>query len=387
MPSLSPRVRLETALNHQEPDRVPIDMGSIVTGITTGANDALKQHLGIVSNDPVVDRIQQLALPCPQLLDRLHVDTRYIYLSASRDWHDIELPDNSYQDEFGVRRTAAFHPETGRLLYYDFAREDAHPLAKAETVAEIAAFKWPDPHDPARYAGLEEKARRLYETTGYAIIVNAIGSIFEFSWYLRGYMQFFEDILLRPEIVEALLDAMLEFQSALFDEILSRVGQYISVMMTGSDLGTQTGPAISERIYRELVWPRYVKFWQRIRNKTNAKIFYHSCGGIEPMIKHLIEGGVDILHPVQPLARGMGDRKKLKREYGRHITFWGGFDQQRVLPFGTPEQVREEAKRLLDDFMPDGGFVFCAGHNIQTGVPPENVLALFDTVYEYGRYH
>ncbi|MGC8879179.1 MAG: uroporphyrinogen decarboxylase family protein [Anaerolineae bacterium] len=387
MPSLSPRTRLEITLNHQEPDHVPIDLGSIVTGITTGANDALKQHLGIISDDPVVDRIQQLALPCPQLLERLHVDTRYIYLSASRDWHDIELPGNSYQDEFGVRRTAAFHPETGRLLYYDFAREDAHPLARAETVADIAAFKWPDPHDPARYAGLEEKARQLYETTDYAIIVNAIGSIFEFSWYLRGYMQFFEDLLLRPEMVEALLDAMLEFQSALFDEILSRVGAYVSVVMTGSDLGTQAGPAISERVYRELVWPRYVKFWQRIRGKTNAKIFYHSCGGIEPMIKYLIEGGVDILHPVQPLACGMGDRKQLKREYGRHITFWGGFDQQRILPFGTPEQVREEAKRLLEDFMPGGGFVFCAGHNIQTGVPPENVLALFDTVYEYGRYH
>lgn len=380
------RTRLETTLNHHEPDRVPIDLGSIVTGITTGANDALKGYLGIVSDDPMVDRIQQLALPCPQLLERLHVDTRYIYLSASRDWHDIELPHNSYQDEFGVRRTAAFHPETGRLLYYDFAREDAHPLAKAETVADIAAFKWPDPHDPARYAGLEEKARQLHETTDYAIIVNAIGSIFEFSWYLRGYMQFFEDLLLHPEMVEALLDAMLEFQSALFDEILSRVGAYVSVVMTGSDLGTQTGPAISETVYRELVWPRYVKFWQRIKGKTNAKIFYHSCGGIEPMIKYLIEGGVDILHPVQPLARGMGDRKKLKREYGQRITFWGGFDQQRILPFGTPEQVREEAKHLLDDFMPGGGFVFCSGHNIQTGVPPENVVALFDTVYEYGRY-
>lgn len=383
---MDPRTRLETALSHQEPDRVPIDLGSIVTSITTGANDALKQHLGIVSDDPVVDRIQQLALPGPQLLERLHVDTRYIYLSASRDWRDIELPGNSYQDEFGVRRTAAFHAGTGRLLYYDFAREKAHPLAKAETVADIAAFKWPDPHDPARYAGLEEKARRLYETTDYAIIANAIGSIFEFSWYLRGYMRFFEDLLLNPQLIEALLDAMLEFQSAMFGEILARIGPYVSVVMTGSDLGTQAAPAMSERVYRQIVWPRYAKFWQSIRAKTNAKIFYHSCGSVEPMIKHLIEGGVDILHPVQPMARGMGDRKRLKQAYGDRITFWGGFDQQHVLPFGTPEQVREEAKRLLDEFMPGGGYVFCSGHNIQTGVPPENIVALFDTVYEHGRY-
>jgi uroporphyrinogen decarboxylase len=383
---MDPRQRLETTLNHKEPDRVPIDLGSIVTGITTGANDALKQYLGIVSDDPVVDRIQQLALPSPALLQRLHVDTRYIYLSASRDWQDIELPGNSYQDEFGVRRTAAFHPETGRLLYYDFAREDAHPLANAETVADIARFKWPDPHDPARYAGLEEKARQLYETTDYAVIANAIGSIFEFSWYLRGYMRFFEDLLVNPQLIEAMLDAMLEFQSAMFGEILSRVGQYVSVVMTGSDLGTQRGPAMSESVYRTIVWPRYVKFWKFIRTKTNARIFYHSCGSMQPMIKHLIEGGVDIIHPVQPMARGMGDRKALKRGYGDRITFWGGFDQQSVLPFATPDKVCEEARRLLEDFMPGGGFVFCAGHNIQTGVPPENVLALFDTIREYGRY-
>jgi uroporphyrinogen decarboxylase len=366
---------------------VPIDLGSIVTSITTGANDALKQHLGITSDDAVVDRIQQLASPSPALLQRLHVDTRYIYLSASRDWRDIELPDHSYQDEFGVKRTAAFHPETGRLLYYDFAREGAHPLANAETAADIARFKWPDPHDPARYAGLVEKARQLYETTDYAVIANAIGSIFEFSWYLRGYMRFFEDLLVNPQLIEAMLDAMLEFQSAMFGEILSRIGKYVSVVMTGSDLGTQRGPAMSEAVYRQIVWPRYVKFWQSIRAKTNARIFYHSCGGMQPMIKHLIEGGVDIIHPVQPMARGMGDRKALKREYGDRITFWGGFDQQSVLPFATPDKVREEAKRLLEDFMPGGGFVFCAGHNIQTGVPPENVLALFDTIYEYGRYH
>ncbi len=384
---MNPRQRLETTLDHAEPDRVPIDLGSIVTSITTGANDALKQHLGIVSDDPVVDRIQQLALPGPELLERLHVDTRYIYLSASRDWRDIELPEHSYQDEFGVKRTAAFHPETGRLLYYDFARLGAHPLAKAETVVDIASFKWPDPRDPARYAGLEDTARRMYEPTDPAIIANAIGSIFEFSWYLRGYMRFFEDLLVNPQLIEALLDAMLEFQSAMFDEILSRVGKYVSVVMTGSDLGTQRGPAMSETVYRSIVWPRYVKFWKSIKARTKAKIFYHSCGSVAPMIKHLIDGGVDIIHPVQPMARGMGDRKRLKREYGDRITFWGGFDQQSVLPFGTPEQVRQEARRLLEDFMPGGGFVFCSGHNIQAGVPPENVLALFDTIHEYGRYH
>jgi uroporphyrinogen decarboxylase len=151
-------------------------------------------------------------------------------------------------------------------------------------------------------------------------------------------------------------------------------------------LSTQRGPLISPARYRELVWPRDRVFWQFIRGKTAAKIFYHSCGSIVPLIPYLIDGGVDAIHPVQPRAAGMGDRRRLKREFGNAITFWGGFDQQQVLPFGTPEQVRQEARRLLDDFMPGGGFVFAAGHNIQAGVPPENVQALFETVIEHGRY-
>ncbi len=380
---MNPRERMLSTLNHREPDRVPIDLGGIVTGITRGANDSLKTYLGIESDDPVIDRIQQLSWPPEVILDRLHVDTRYLFLSASRDWSDIELTDDTYQDEFGVVRKAAMSPLDGEVLYYDFID---HPLKDAETVADIAKFKWPDPHDPARFAGLEERAKAMHEETDDAIMVNLIGSIFEFSWYLRGYINFFEDMLLRPEITIALSDSMLEFQMALMSETLDRIGPYLSVVMTGSDLGTQRAPAMSPDTYKSLIWPRYLKFWDLIKSKTDAKLFYHSCGSIVPMIPYLIEGGVDIIHPVQPLATGMGDREALKREFGDKLTFWGGFDQQDVLPFGSPERVRDEAKRLLDEFMPGGGFVFAAGHNIQSDVPPENVIALFDTVYEYGRY-
>ena len=379
---MNSRERLEIALSHQEPDRVPIDLGGLVTGITTGANNSLKTYLGIESDDPVVDRVQQLAKPCDAILDRLHVDDRYLFVSASRDWQDIELPDDTYMDEFGVQRKAAYRQD-GHLLYYDFV---AHPLSDIQSVADLAQYKWPDPHDPVRWEGLEATARDLFESSNYALIVNLIGSIFEFSWYLRGYVNSMQDLLLNPNLAGALLDAMLEFQSALMDELLTRVGDYVSVVMTGSDLGTQHGPAMSLDVYRSIVWPRYKRLWDLIKSKTDAKIFYHTCGSVIPFIPLLIEGGVDAIHPVQPKANGMGDRKQLKREFGSDVTFWGGFDQQEVLPFGTPEQVREEAKKLLDDFMPGGGFVFASGHNIQADVPPENVLALFDTVFEYGKY-
>jgi uroporphyrinogen decarboxylase len=379
---MNSRERLETSLNHKEPDQVPIDLGGIVTGITTGANESVKSLLGIESNDPVVDRVQQLANPSDAVLERLDVDTRYIYLQASRDWQDIELPDDTYQDEFGVIRKAAYNPD-GWLLYYDHA---GHPLGDAETVTDLAKFKWPDPHDAARYEGIEEAARKMSEDTDYAVMANVIASIFEFSWYLRGYMRFFEDVILNPEMISALLEMMGEYQRALMGEVLDRIGPYISVVMTGSDLGTQRAPVMSPEAYKKLVWPEYKKLWDLIKSKTDAKIFYHSCGSLFPMIPFLIEGGVDILHPVQPLAAEMGDRERLKNEFGEQLTFWGGFDQQHILPHGTPEEVREETKKLLDAFMPGGGFVFAAGHNIQIDVPPENVITLFDTVREYGVY-
>ncbi len=374
--------RFTAAMEHREPDRVPIDLGGMVTGISTGASAALKARLGISAADEIADRVQQLAIPHPDILERLHVDSRYLYLKASRDWQDVELSDDSYRDEFGIIRQAAFRSD-GHLLYYDFI---GHPLSEARTVADIAAYSWPDPHDPARYAGLEKSAQAIREGSDKGLGVNIIASLFEFSWYLRGYVSFFEDLMLNPRLAEAQLDAMLAYQTALLGEVLDRVGPYATFINTGSDLGTQRAPMISPEVYRELIWPRYRRLWDFIHSRTEAKIFYHSCGSIVPMLPLLIEGGVDAVHPVQPAAEGMGDRSRLKREFGADITFWGGFDQQDVLPFGTPEQVREAARELFDDFMPGGGFVFAAGHNIQADVPPENILALFDAADELGRY-
>jgi uroporphyrinogen decarboxylase len=380
--SMLARDRFTTTMEHREPDRVPIDLGGEVTGISIGASAALKRHLGIDAPDEVADRVQQLAIPHDGVLERLHVDSRYYYLRPSRDWHDVELSADSYQDEFGMTRRAAVRPD-GRLLYYDMV---SHPLSEAKTVEDIARYSWPDPHDPARFAGLEEMVRAVLQGSDKAVTVNHIASAFEFSWYLRGLAEFLTDLMTNRKLAEAQLDAMLEYQCALTGEILDRVGGHLTFISTGSDLGTQRGPLINPEVYRSVIWPRYRKLWEFIRARTDAKIFYHSCGSIVPIIPLLIEGGVDAIHPVQPGAAGMGDRIELKRRFGADITFWGGFDQQDTLPFGTPDQVRTEARRLLDEFMPGGGFVFAAGHNIQADVPAENILALFDAVEEYGRY-
>ena len=377
------RDRFTTTMEHREPDRVPIDLGGEVTGISIGASAALKRHLGIDAPDEVADRVQQLAIPHGAILERLHVDSRYYYLRPSSDRHDIELTDDSYRDEFGMTRRAAVRPD-GQLLYYDMV---SHPLAEAKTVEDLARYPWPDPHDSARFAGLEEMVGATLRGSDKAVTVNHIASAFEFSWYLRGLAEFLTDLMTNRKLAEAQLDAMLEYQCALMGEILDRVGGHLTFVSTGSDLGTQRGPLINPEVYRSVIWPRYRRLWEFIRARTDAKIFYHSCGSIVPIIPLLIEGGVDAIHPVQPGAAGMGDPDRVEAPVwgGYHVLGWLRSSRS-TLPFGTPDQVRAEARRLLDEFMPGGGFVFAAGHNIQADVPAENILALFDTIEEYGRY-
>ena len=184
--------------------------------------------------------------------------------------------------------------------------------------------------------GLEEAGKAIRDSDK-ALGVNIIASLFEFSWYLRGYVDFLQDLMTNRKLAEAQLDAMLEYQKALVGEVLDRVGPYATFINTGSDLGTQRAPMVNPEVYRAVIWPRYRQLWDFIHSRSEAKIFYHSCGSIVPMIPMLAEGGVDAIHPVQPAADGMGDRARLKREFGADITFWGGFDQQDTLPFGTPD--------------------------------------------------
>jgi uroporphyrinogen decarboxylase len=164
------------------------------------------------------------------------------------------------------------------------------------------------------------------------------------------------------------------------------IGDTIDVAGTADDFAGQQNMLISPRSYRKLAKPRHKELFDFIHKRSNAKIFFHSCGSIRPVIPDLIEIGCDIINPVQVSAAGM-DSAELKREFGKDITFWGGgVDTQRVLGTGTPEQVREDVKRRLNDFMPGGGFIFNTVHNIQGNVPVENIIAMWETLQEYGVY-
>jgi uroporphyrinogen decarboxylase len=382
---MTPRERVLTALHHGIPDRVPIDLGGNQTGIHKNAYRRLTDHLGFPEEVRIMDAVQQLAQPSERVLERFRVDTRYIAAGsassfkgkivkverAGRVWHD-------FRDEFGVR----WSMPDDQQLYMDIT---LHPLAAA-TVKDVLDYPWPKGDDPGRFAGLRERALEIRNQTPYAVVSGISGVIYEYGWYLRGLEQWFCDLLTNPNFCEAVLDRMLAYWLDWFRLFLDEVGDVVDVIMIGDDLAGQDGPLFSPKIYRRLVKPRHRRLVQYIRSRTNAKIWYHTCGSCALLIPDLIENGIDILNPVQISARWM-DPVELKRQFGHDLVFWGGgCDSQRVLPRGTPADVVANVRANLAAFMPGGGYVFNGIHNIQADAPPENIVAMFDAAYDFGIY-
>ncbi len=382
---MTSRERLVTALNHEEPDRVPIDLGGFQTGIHRLPYLQLLEHLGIQDDLAILDPVQQLARPCEAVLERLHVDTRYLVAGApesfaggieqntreGRLWHDL-------RDEFGV----VWSMPDDQPFFMDISH---HPLANA-TIGDLDSYPFPRGNDPTRFRGLRDKAQHMRDETPYATCTGIGGVVYEYCWYLRGLERWLVDMLENPAFCEALLDRMLAFWTGYYSDFMGEVGDLVDVIMIGDDLAGQAGPLFSPEFYRTVVKPRQKRLVQHIRSLTDARIWYHTCGSCVTYIPDLIDNGIDILNPVQISAANM-DPEMLKRQYGRDLTFWGGgIDAQHVLPAATPAEVREHVKRNLDAFKPGGGYVFNNCHNIQAGVPPENIVALFDAAFEYGIY-
>ncbi len=382
---MTSRERVLRALNHQVPDRVPIDLGGNQTGIHKNAYRALVQHLGIADEIRIMDAVQQLARPCERVLERLRVDTRYIAAGPAADWKggivQARRDGRNWEDltdEFGVRWSM---PEDAPY-YMDIT---LHPLANA-SLKEVAEYSWPKGDDPGRFAGLREKALQIRKDTPYAVVSGISGVVYEICWYLRGLEQWLCDLVLDPRFCEAMLDQTLKFWMDWLRVFLDEVGDVVDVIMIGDDVAGQNGPLFNPEIYRRLVKSRHKRLVQYIRSRTQAKIWYHTCGSCMDFIPELLDNGVHILNPVQVSARNM-DPAELKRRFGDRIVFWGGgVDTQRVLPRGTPQQVAQNVRANLQAFMAGGGYVFNSVHNIQGEVPPENVLAMFGTAYEYGFY-
>ena len=383
---MNPRERVTLALNHKQPDRIPIDLGgTICSSIHKNAYIELKKHLGMeVEELRMLDYVQQLPYLDEALLERFGVDFRLVQLPAATA-PDVNIFEEGNYYAFIDRWGAKLHMPKRGGLYFDWVE---FPIKEA-TMAALDSYHWPRPDPPEYIAQLRAQAKYLYENTDYALVGSAVigGGIFEQPARVMGMENFLMALVSEPVFADRLMEQITDIYIESCNNYLDQIGQYIQVFVYYDDLHTQTGWMIAPDLYRKMVKPKQRRLVEAIKKKTDAKLFFHACGATYDLIPDLLDLGFGILNPVQVSARGM-DTQKLKQEFGKDIVFWGGgVDTQRVLPFGTPQQVAEEVKRRIDDLAPGGGFVFAAVHNIQAFVPPQNIVTAFDTARQYGQYN
>ena len=382
---LTPRERVLTAINFEEPDRVPIVLGvSNATGIKMKPYRGIKSLIGVDAPDDYLYDWPELgtARVDEQTLRRLHSDVRGVLdlePERTRRRNQNRAPHTPCIDSWG----------SGQI---EIAPDDwfpgVHPLKDATTSAEIHAYpNWPDMSDPSRIAHVPEQARRLRDADEHAILATPwLLFPFERAYAMQGMETFLLNMALRPDFARELMEKIAVYCKALMGPFLDACGDNIDIIKIGDDLGTQESLMISPKMYRALLKPIHADFIRFIKARTKAKVLFHSDGDVATLIDDFIEIGVDILNPIQTSAGTMSNLPALKKRFGRNIVFCGGIDTHRVLPFGTPDEVREEVRRVIGIMGPGGGYMLGAVHTIMNDVPPENVLAMVDAVEEFGRY-
>jgi len=374
------RERVLTTLKRQPPDRVPVDLGgTLASTLNIHTYRRLMARLGFGDDPPVafLSRRSNAVLPDERLLQRLDVDCRAVILGNPETSPERELPNGSLADEWQVTWR---HIGEGQ----HFINADGPFYRKEPDPALVAAFKWPNPLDPGRFRTLRSQAQTLRSASDAAIIlVLGVGVVHQIQ-FMRGYAEALADFLAAPDFVQAFMERYADFWTCMTERALETVGDLVDLTMFGDDLGTQQGPVMSPALYRRLVKPTHARMVQAVK-KFNKPVLLHSCGSVAAFIPDLIEIGFDALHPVQVSAKDM-ETARLKREFGKDITFWGGIDTHRVLPRGTTAEVREEVRTRIADLAPGGGYVLGSVHNIQAEVPVENVLAMLEAAKEFGSY-
>jgi uroporphyrinogen decarboxylase len=407
MSMMTPRERVLAALHHRESDRVPIDLsGHRSSGISAMAYARLRSYLGLPAKPVrVYDPIQQLAIVDEDLLRRFGVDTIEMgrgFALEDSSWRDWTLPDGTPCQMPAWARPDreegrwVLRSKAGRALgqmpdgvwffeqnYFPFAeRENLEDMAGAFDDCMWAAVASPPGPLVAGSDGsrrLREGARALRQSSDRAIIGLFGGNLLETGQMFYRNDQFLMMLAGDPARAHRFLDKLVESHLAKLEPWLASVGDAIDVVLFGDDLGSQKGPQISPKMYRTFFKPRHQILWQRAKQLAPVKVMLHCCGGVRPLLADLIEAGLDAINPVQITCQGMNPAE-LKAEFGRDLVFWGGgCDTREVLSQGTPDQVRRHVREQIRILAPGGGFVFQQVHNIMADVPPENIVAMYET--------
>ena len=370
---LTPRQRVRTLLSGKTPDRPIADLGGRVASLNTSAYLDLKKYLGFGDQleTETVTLLNTIGETDERVLEYFDIPIRRVYLRPAASFVINTDENGLFYDEWGV----------GFRQSGEYNERVFNPLAQA-TRADLEHYSWPDPDDPSRVTGLAEQAQHLHDETDFSLAAGHISAgIFQDCWNLRGMEQFMVDMAMDPEFANALLDRVTDIHIRMWNQFLDSVGHLIDMVETADDLAGQNGLLISPKMYREFIKPRHTALNQAIRTKTNAKILYHSCGAVLPLIEDLIEAGVQILNPIQPLP-GKMNPEVLREKYGDRLIFHGGLDVQTLLPEGSPSDVATLVHNYLEILGPER-YIMAPANSIQPGTPPENIAAAYETVKKY----
>ena len=373
---MNSRKRAELVFNHKEADRPLIDFGgTVVSSITSNAYSLLREFLGLEysQKEKISDYMMGIVIPAEDILNYWNVDFRRIGPYCI----EPSVKEKIWEDSWGIRRIKA-----GSFDYFDVVES---PLEKENV--DLSRFQWPELalDDTVEFGNIGEKAKSLFENSDYCIVGDmAARGILGTALRLRGYQRFMIDMISDPGLAKQILEKILNNHLNVYTEYLKLVGKYIHVICFGDDYGTQDRMVMSPKLFRGLFKPVLHQLFSRIKELTDAKLFFHCCGSIYPIIEDLIEIGIDILNPIQPQAKDM-DPIQLKKEFGERIVLWGGIDVQGYLINGSSDLVSREVKDLVKVMVKDGGYVAAPSHNIQEDIPCENIISLYNSLNQLSK--
>ncbi len=361
--------RVEALFAGERPDRPVVDLGGRVASVNVNCYLELKACVGLEAKwtNETTTLLNTVGYFDPEVLDRFDVPFRRVFLNPPSYWNYTPASDGTFLDEWGclIKPRGPLNERVG------------HPLAEADGIEAIERHPWPDANDPGRVAGVAERARSLVEEGRHFVEAGHVSAgIFQDCWNLRGMEQFLIDMLTDADFAHAMLDHVTAVHEGLWRAFLKALGPNVHMVGLADDIGTQVGPLLAPHSYREMLFPYHKRLVEFIRERTSAKIFYHSCGNVEDLIDDLLDSGIDILNPIQPLQLGM-EPETLRRRWGNRLVFHGGLDVQQLLPFGNPAAVREHVHRYYDA-LGEERYVMAPANTILPGTPPENIVAAFD---------